>query len=262
MKTLNNYIKESILDDEDVLMNNANKYSEIYIIEKWCKEHDIYSGHFKVNSAKYIEPTDNYFTLILNYEDYDELPKYINFAGNVDIRLVIGKGTYMTKKVNVKSFRGLPNICSELLLRLNTQYIPDLNIKLNRIIFNTTAYNFGKFNITFFGDRSTLRIRELGYRWEEGDLSFLKAKGVRVIDVVNDFNFGDRFSKQMARKAPMNKYKNKFTDPVTDAGLEVIYNFFGKTIDTTKLEEIGYTQQSKVVKRNGKWYRCKNWEVF
>lgn len=257
MKTL----YESILDDEDILVNNANKYTEIAIIEKWCKEHNIYNGHFKVNSKKDVEPTDNYFTLNLNYDDYDELPKYINFAGDDNIHLIIGNGTYMTKKVSVKSFRGLPNICSKLSLKLNAQYIPDLNIKLNQIAFFTTANNFGKFNITFFGDRSTLTIRKLGYRWED-DLSFLKAKGVRVIDVVNDFNFGDRFSKQMARKAPMNKYKNKFTDPVTDAGLEVIYNFFGKTIDTTKLEEIGYTQQSKVVKRNGKWYRCKNWGVF
>ena len=47
--------------------------------------------------------------------------------------------------------------------------------------------------------------------------------------------------------------------PVTEEDLDVINTFFGKTIDISNLEEIQYTQNSKLVKHNGMWYRCKNW---
>jgi hypothetical protein len=56
----------------------------------------------------------------------------------------------------------------------------------------------------------------------------------------------------------MNKYKNKYEFPVTEEGLEVVNTFFGKKTDVKGLEEISYTQNSKLVKHNGEWYRCKN----
>ena len=77
MKTLNDYIRESLLDDEEELIDRSIEDSEINIIEEWCKEHKIYNGNFKINSKKEIEPVNLVSHLYLTYEDYDELPNAI-----------------------------------------------------------------------------------------------------------------------------------------------------------------------------------------
>lgn len=263
MKTLIKSLKESILSS-----TNTGKNKVIYEkIESWCKEFKPFNGKYKINSDNTISSTGSgNDILILRYDTYTELPNYIQFADDKNIRIAIGEVevkrgySYPYKKSHVKpalieSFRGLPKVCKRLDLLTESRIIPDLEIKAEnvRLDLNWHLSSCGDIKIDFFGE-GVLRI----YNFHE-DLNKLHIKNVVSIDMVNDFNFGDEFSKQMARKAPMNKYKNKFEFPVSDAGLKVINTFFGKTIDISKLESIEYTQMSKVVKINGQWYRCKNW---
>ena len=266
MKTL----YESILDDEDILINKSNKYAEIAIIEKWCKEHDIYRGHFKINSKKEIESTQPYMRLYLTYEDYDELPKYIKFAGNENIDLTIGMPlegpTHHVKKINIKSFRGLPNQVRYLNIKVYADYFPELKIICNDcwIYIDSATKGIEKIKLDFKGRiRKELHIRSLGVHADRDYNDFSKMfelKGVECINFVNDFNFGDSFSKAIARKAPMNKYKKQFENPITEEGLEVINTYFGKNNDIKDLKYIQYTQNSQLIKHSdGKWYRFKNW---
>ena len=57
----------------------------------------------------------------------------------------------------------------------------------------------------------------------------------------------------------MNKYRGRYTDPASDIVLELIKSYFGKKFDISNLEIIDYTQNSRLVKNDGKWYRCKNY---
>lgn len=270
MKTLNEYIRESLLDDEEELIGRSIEDSEINIIEEWCKEHKIYNGNFKINSKKEIEPVNLTSRLVLDYEDYDELPKYIKFASHENLDLTIGvsrlQGMYSNKKISIKSFRGLPEQVRYLNIKVNLDYFPELKITCNGCWVNIYSAIKGieKMKLDFKGRIiKELHIRSLGVRADRDYNDFSKMfelKDVERIDFVNDMNFGDSFSKAIARKAPMNKYKNKFENPITEEGLEVINTYFGKNNDIKNLKNIQYTQNSQLIKHSdGKWYRFKNW---
>ena len=270
MKTLNEYIRESLLDDEEELIGRSIEDSELNIIEKWCREHKIYNGKFKINSKKEIEPVNPTSRLELTYEDYDELPEYIKFASHDRLDVTIGvpklQGMYSNEKINIKSFRGLPEQVRYLNIKVNLDYFPELKITCNGCWVNIYSAFDGieKMKLDFKGRIiKELHIRSLGMSAHRDYNDFSKMfelKGVERIDFVNDFNFGDSFSKAIARKAPMNKYKNKFETPITEEGLEVINTYFGKNNDIKDLKNIQYTQNSQLIKHSdGKWYRFKNW---
>jgi hypothetical protein len=151
-------------------------------------------------------------------------------------------------------------------IKVNLDYFPELKMTCNGCWVNIYSATKGieKMKLDFKGRIiKELHIRSLGIHADRDYNDFSKMfelKGVERIDFVNDFNFGDSFSKAIARKAPMNKYKNKFETPITEEGLEVINTYFGKNNDIKDLKNIQYTQNSQLIKHSdGKWYRFKNW---
>lgn len=87
----------------------------------------------------------------------------------------------------------------------------------------------------------------------------MEVKGAIKYDCVNCAYLGDNFSKLLNCKAPMNKYKGHYETPINDEALPLIEGYFGKNFYTKSLMEISYTQNSRLVKSKGKWYRYKNW---
>lgn len=253
-------LKESILSS-----TKTGKEGISDLIEKWCKKYKPFNGFYKINSNNEIETTKGNEImgndLILEYIDYDELPEYIQFAENEFLKIYIG-GEYNKRTItrNIKSFRGLPKICKDLYFwNCYIKKLPKLEIKLNHCLIKAEIGEIEEMHLDFYSSKSDYDC-ELAIKEDIGkSFKNIYVKNVKVINIVNDFYFGDEFSKAMARKAPMNKYRNKYEFPVTEEGLKVINTFFGKTVDISNLEEIQYTQNSKLVKHNGKWYRCKNW---
>ena len=82
--------------------------------------------------------------------------------------------------------------------------------------------------------------------------------GAKKISVVNDYHLGDAFSKAMNRKGEMNKYRGRYEFPCKPEVHELVKTWWGG-IDTSEVTCIEYTQNSKIVKVKGEWYRCKNW---
>ena len=254
-------LKESILGSTNTGKQKVLKEK----IEKWCKKYKPFNGFYKINSNNEIETTKGNEImgndLILEYIDYDELPEYIQFAENEFLKIYIG-GEYNKRTItrNIKSFRGLPKICKDFYFwNCYIKKLPKLEIKLNHCLIKAEIGEIEEMHLDFYSSKSAYDC-ELAIKKDIGkSFKNIYVKNVKVINIVNDFYFGDEFSKAIARKAPMNKYRNKYEFPVTEEGLKVINTFFGKTIDISNLEEIQYTQNSKLVKRNGLWYRCKNW---
>lgn len=259
MKTLNEYIKESILDDEDVLMSTTKKSSEEWIIRTWCEKYNIFDGNFRVNNDLKIERTNKNSKLCLSFKDYNELPNYIQFEDDKDLIVNVGtesKDKYDYSMGKIESFKGLPKRLKALTISTISDYLPDLELECDHIIFNISRVTrYGKIN---------LKVNDIVRFWDTPyDLTEIpnkiKIKGAKVLKITNCADFGDNFSKILNRKAPMNNYKNKFEFPVTDAGMENVKKFLGKSININDLESIEYTQNSKLVKYNNKWYRAKNY---
>lgn len=225
------------------------------MIDKWCQENMPFEGHYEITKDLEIKSTQIGQPLTISYEEYNELPDYIQFADDPTLVVKLGAGSYRSIRVAPKSLRGLPKKCKSLEILLNAVELPDLEITVDHLFVQTNVVKLNKFNVNFEGEVCRFKIRSFKIK----SFDELTIKGVKTIDMVNDFNWGDEFSKQIARKADMNKYKGHYETPVTDRGLEVINSFFGKHIDISDLQEIDYTQNSRLVKRNGKWYRCKNW---
>lgn len=230
-------------------------------IEKWCIDHNIFDGKFKINADNTITSTYPGAVLRLYYGGYDELPEYIKFESNEYTPVIIGpeKGKSVDMVRKIKSFRGLPSVAHSirLVLPYSMTELPPLKIKLYHS-FSLRALNIRKYNdLDIEFDKTG--IAQTNFKLDtEAPLENIHVTGASVIDFVNDGNIGDAFSKAMNRKAEMNKYKNKYTFPVSDAALDIINTFF-TGIDMSSVEEIQYTQNSKLVKHDGKWYRCKNW---
>lgn len=259
MKTLNEYIRESILDDEDDLIKDTVIHSRKRFIEMWCEEHRIFDGKFKVNDKYKIEKTDKNSVLYLDYIEYDELPDYIQFADDDSLIIKLGlrkEDRYGYKVGKIESFRGLPNKVYAMVINTNLTYLPDLEISCPRITFNTPwVKKYGK--IIIHDNKEYIRFNNTVYGLTEIPKS-IRVEGTKALILTNCADFGDNFSKLLNRKAPMNNYK-RLSDPVTDEGMENVKKFLGKSIDINDLWEIQYTQNSKLVKYRDKWYRVKNW---
>ena len=133
MKTL----KESILSS-----TNTGKSGIKQQIEKWCDEQNIYFGGYTINSKYEIEPP--FGASILNlynfenseYPEYDELPKYINFASNKELAVQIGE---IGANLNIKSFRGLPEKCRGIHILGKTDKLPYLKIDTKNLALAVKA---------------------------------------------------------------------------------------------------------------------------
>ena len=113
-------IKESIL--------NSSSAGKRALINKWCEDNNIFDGKFKINNQNEIEYTgiSNYPLILFGEKNsrnkYDILPEYIQFADfNGTVSCANG--------IDIKSFRGLPRVCSRLILWTDGEEIKDLNVK-------------------------------------------------------------------------------------------------------------------------------------
>jgi len=263
MKTL----YESILDDNAI----DNIQDERLAIRDWLESHDVMSSKSKyiVNKNGEIELTGNSASKViyLGYNDYDELPPFIKFADDADLDIYIGctankssAGVYYKFMKGLKSFAGLPKVArllqfKNMSINGRNAVLPPLSITLaDSLLLYGSIVDYGGMNVTF----TSGGIGKVKFGCS-APLKNIHIKNAKVVDMVNDFNLGDEFSKQMIRKAEMNKYKHKYETPITDAGEQVIKTFFDGTVDISTLKEISYTQNSQLLKFNGKWYRFKNW---
>ena len=240
---------------------NAGKRA---MIEKWCQEHNPFAGNWEITKDDEIACTQVGNTLILPFDTFSELPDYIQFKDDNILKVMVGVSSYAN--LNIKSLRGLPKLCGKLIIKGRIRELPDFEIKCGYFALHTpNLKKTGKIKIEMFGeggsDDRVFRIKDMPY--EEGKgfadlLPNLYVKGARQFDAMNCAYLGDTFSKLMNRKAEMNKYVGRFQFPISDDALPLIEKYFGKNFDMSKLEEIVYTQNSELIKKNGKWYRCKN----
>lgn len=260
MKSLRNRVSESILSSTGTGRKGQ--------VEKWCKEQNILNGMYKINSDCTISPTGGVFDrIVLDFYGYTELPDYIQFKDCDDIAFVIGKPRELHFKYNIKidSFRGFPPRCKSLSISSEQRLLPELKIELTKS-FSINSYcnsDFKKLEIKFidngkssFGsDNGHLSLRN---GVDQDALKKYRITGAKTINVVNDFHLGDAFSKAMNRKGEMNKYKGRYEHPCKPEVHELVKTWWGG-IDTSEVTCIEYTQNSKIVKVKGEWYRCKNW---
>lgn len=234
------------------------------MIEKWCQENNPFAGNWEITKDDEIACTQVGNTLILPFDTFSELPDYIQFKDDNFLKVEIGTSSYAN--LNIKSLRGLPKVCGKLIIKGGIRELPGFELKCGYFALHTpNLKKTGKITIELFGedgyDDRVIRIKDMPYEKGAGFadlLPNLHVKGARQFDAMNCAYLGDAFSKLMNRKAEMNKYVGHFQFPISDDALPLIEKYFGKNFDMSKLEEIIYTQNSELIKKNGKWYRCKN----
>ena len=258
MKSLKNRVSESILSS-----TNTGRKAQV---EKWCKEHKVFNGMYKINSDCTVSPSSNLFDrAVLDFFGYTELPDYIQFKDCDNVSFVIGKQKDLSYSVKIDSFRGLPTRCKSLTIIPDQKLLPELKIELIKS-FTIQSYcnsDFKKLEIKFIDNGKPSLGNDCGQLFlrngvEPDALKKYHITGAKMISVVNDYHLGDAFSKAMNRKGEMNKYKGRYEFPCKPEVHELVKTWWGG-IDTSEVTCIEYTQNSKIVKVKGEWYRCKNW---
>ena len=260
MKSLKNRVSESILSS-----TGTGRKAQV---EKWCKEHKVFNGMYKINADCTVSPSSNLFDrAVLDFYGYTELPDYIQFKDCDDIAFVIGKPRELSYKYNIQidSFRGLPARCKSLQISSEQKLLPELKIELIQK-FSVQSYmgsDFKKLEIKFIDNGKPRLGNDGGQLYlrngvEPDALKKYHITGAKMISVVNDYHLGDAFSKAMNRKGEMNKYRGRYEFPCKPEVHELVKTWWGG-IDTSEVTCIEYTQNSKIVKVEGEWYRCKNW---
>jgi hypothetical protein len=240
----------------------STKSGKYQLIKDWCERYKPFEGNYKINSDNTISSTQSFASLHLDYIDYDCLPDYIQFKSSEYVNVIIGppRGVSSSKMKTIKNFNGLPKRVHAIKITIaNNRTLPKLNIEVESS-FTLNSFMLKKYEdlrIDFFG-KDDLQC-ELNLR-SDAPLDNVHVKHVKTIDFVNDFNLGDEFSKIMNRKAEKNKYKGKFDYEIKPEGYKAIEEFFKDTdIDLKDCICIKYTQASQLLKKDGKWYRFKNW---
>lgn len=260
MKAFKTYLQEGLLDmDDEQLDKGTENVAIMEWIEKYLKPHNPYS-QFVITPNNTISMDVKRRSIKIVFDGFDELPEYINFESDIMSTVIIE----CRRGSHIKSFRGLPTKAKEMTVHAGYNSgeagikgkMPDWSIEIDKKFrfFASAVQSFGKFNIKC-GDMTTIKIDT-----KVESLKGLKITGKNIIlDFVNDFNMGDKISKLLNRKAPMNKYRGQFVEPITEAGLDAITTFFKGIVDLKNVYKIGYTQASCLERHNGKFYRCKNW---
>ena len=249
----------------------STKSGKYQLIQEWCEKNKPFDGKYKINSKGEIERTisNPIIKLYLSFKDYTELPEYIQFADDKDLSVILGKegvethGGFPDISRNITSFRGIPKHAKKLTIFTLGKHLPDLEITVQFCsIFASNAKSFGKIELnmergSFFSGDAEFRIRDIGFGIEKWPKTII-VNNARTIYMVNAADMGDNFSKILNKKAPMNKYVNKYDFPVTDEGVKNIEDYFGNSVDLKTVKNIKYTQNSELVKDGNQWFRCKN----
>jgi hypothetical protein len=240
-------LKESILSS-----TNTGKDSIIRKkINDWCNEHiDV---DYTINSNNEIVIKKNQLHLL--FDNYTELPEYIQFADNDELILIIG---LWQQHIEITSLRGLPKICYEFRLKSNVNELPSFEIKIK-----------GRFFI--IGEISKLKdiyldVSEIVFKNEKRlDMSKIHAKNTNIIIIHSNY-YSPLFSKNVVKNSILNKYTKKsksylvanssYLKYPADENIEKeIDAFFGHNIDLSDLDTIYYNYYYKIRKYKKRWYK-------
>lgn len=167
-------------------------------------------------------------------------------------------GTNVSK---VESFEGIPKVCKSLTVFSISDFLPDLKVKANHVSINLPYLkpgNFGKIDIDFFGKSPIFRLRELDNKVVEMPKT-ISLKNVGKIELIFNEELGKSLSNLFTQSnAQLNIYFSAGAKEINDEVVMKIKNFLGSNVDTSNLTEIICTKKIKIVKKNDKWYRCKN----
>lgn len=236
------------------------------LVKEWCDENKIFNGHYDINDKMEIirksTKRDKMIFLDLQFITYTKLPSYIKFAD--DENLTVHVGVHMKTGSNlskVESFEGIPKVCRNLVIFSTSNFLPDLKVKASHVSINLPYLkpgNFGKIDIDFFGKSPIFRLRELDNKVVEMPKT-ISLKNVGKIELIFNEELGKSLSSLLtSSNAPLNVYFPAGAKEINDKGVIMIENFLGSNIDTSNLTEIICTKKIKIVKKNDKWYRCKN----
>ena len=245
---------------------SSTKSGLISLIKEWCDENCIFNRNYEINDKMEIikksTKRDTAIFLYLPFTTYTKLPSYIKFADDENLSVHVGvhakTGTNLSK---VESFEGIPKVCKNLTVYSTSDFLPDLKVKANHVSINLPYLKpgkFGKIDIDFFGKNPIFRLRELDNKVVEMP-KMITLNGVGKIELKFSEELGKSLSSLLTQtNAPMNLYFPAGAKEINDKGVIKIENFLGANVDTSNLTEIICTKKVKIVKKNGKWYRCKN----
>lgn len=250
---------------------SSTKAGKHQLVQEWCEKYQPFGGNYKINSKGEIERSVSKSStkLYLSFDDYTELPHYIQFADDEDLIVFLGANPKKNSGIakDITSFRGIPRNVKNLYIFTGGKHLPDFEISTQYCSISAPfTKSFGKIVVnmkrgisvsgTVSGD-SEFMVRSFNYGIEKWPKTLI-VNNARSISFVNASDMGDNFSKLLYKKAPMNRYVNKYEFPVTDEGVKSIEDYFGNSVDLKTVQIIKYTQNSKLVKNGNQWFRCKN----
>jgi len=243
-------LKESILSS-----TNTGKESIRNKIEEWCRKHNVFYGRFKLNDKLEVECVSKNCKLILNFKDYTELPKYIKFAENPKIDIVINN---FDTKTQITSFRGFPkSICSFGIIG-KYDNLPSIEIK-NVEELNILCDIKNKMDINVEFKKQKNYHSQLGIFDRMFDLDKLKYIKTKNLECLNLKLSGltHKLLDNLKNEAPKNPVKT-FEKPITEKGLKIIDDYFCNAIDLNELKLIMCELRVEIVKnpKDGKFYLC------
>lgn len=239
MKTL----KESILRSVQ-----AGKYT---IIEEWCKKY--LQDPFTINSKN--EVCMSYHRLTLDFEDYNELPEYIQFADDDRLEISLLDRESSGK---VTSLRGLPKICKNLYFYLEKE-IPALEIK---VINEVELRKEPKITGDIYLKTPFISL----YNGDKIDFKKIHIEGLESINVKYSSFYSRLFKKcikpfikdAILNSAPRGRFdyfvRIEYKHPLPNDPKSGIEKAFGDLGDLKKLEAIYYSEKRSLINYNGDWY--------
>lgn len=225
-------------------------------IENWCTEHDIFYGNFKVNDKLEIECTSKNCKLNFNFKDCTELPKYIKFADNPKIDIVIDNSD---TKTQITSFRGFPKTICSIGIIGNYDNLPSIEIKnVEELNFLCDIKNKMDINVEFKKTneyKSQLGI--FGRMFNLDKLNYIKTKNLKCLNLRLS-GLTSKLLDNLKNEAPQNPAKT-FEKPITEKGLKIIDDYFCNAIDLNELKLIMCELSLEIVKnpKDNKFYLCK-----
>jgi hypothetical protein len=244
-------LKESILGSTNTGKQKILKDK----IEEWCDEQNIYYGGYTINSKYEIEPNISSALLNLYSEDYgyDELPEYINFASNKELAVQIGE---IGAKLNIKSFRGLPEKCRSIHIQGRTDKLPYLKIDTKNLALAVKAK-------TIEGIECPNCEVLFVYNFNTNNFKQMKLTGLKEI-ILRMGNVSSEFEKKVASLAQSNYHPEYYNildrylkHPIDEKCEKELYKFFGN-IDLSNVERIDCAGKEEFIQYKGKWYKITN----
>lgn len=246
-------LKESILSSTKTGKSGIKK-----LIEKWCDEQNIYYGGYTINSKYEIESNIGSTLLKLysedyGYNEYDELPEYINFASHKELAVQIGE---IGAKLNIKSFRGLPEKCRSIHIQGRTDKLPYLKIDTKNLALAVKAK-------TIEGIECPNCEVLFVYNFNTKNFKQMKLTGLKEI-ILRMGNVSSEFEKKVASLAQSNYHPEYYNTlarylkhPIDEKCEKELYKFFGN-IDLSNVERIDCVGKEEFIQYKGKWYKITN----